>query len=172
MATQPALIPIEQYLRTSYSPDVDFVDGVVEERNLGEFDHARLQALLTALILANESEWHVIGVVEQRIRISGRRVRISDLAMLRANAPREPVTETPPYICIEVLSPEDRLSRAKLVLQDYLAMGVEHIWLVDPQTRTVYTFDAEGLHEQDDLSLTVPNTSIHIDVAALFSRLD
>ena len=171
MATQTALIPIEQYLRTSYSPDVDYVDGIIEERHLGEFDHGRLQALLTAVILSHEPHWNVIGVVEQRIRVAGRRVRIADIAMLRADTPREPVTETPPFICIEILSPEEHLSRARVVLQDYLSMGVEHIWLIDPLRRVAYTYDAAGLHEHEG-PLTVANTPISIDVEALFARLD
>lgn len=171
MATQPALMPIEQYLRTSYSPDVDFVDGFIEERNLGEFDHARLQLLLAAIIATHESEWSVVGVIEQRIRVAEGRVRICDVSMLRADAPREPVTETPPLICIEIMSPEDRLSRAKLVLTDYLKMGVEHIWLIDPQRRAWYTFNAQGLHEQDG-PLTATKTTISVDIEALLSRLD
>ena len=171
MATQTALIPIEQYLRTSYSPDVDYVDGVIEERNLGEFDHGRLQLLLSMLIGNNEPQWRVIGIVEQRIRVAGHRVRIADIAMLHADAPREPVTETPPFVCIEILSPEYRLIRAKLVLHDYLSMCVEHIWLIDPMRRVAYTFDATGLHEHDG-PLTVPATPISVDVEALFARLD
>ncbi len=171
MATQTALMPIEQYLHTSYSPDVDYVDGFIEERNLGEFDHARLQLLLSMLIGNNEPQWNVIGIVEQRIRVSGRRVRIADIAMLHADAPREPVTETPPFVCIEILSPEDRLSRARTVLQDYLSMGVEHIWLIDPLRRVSYIYDATGLHEHEG-PLTAANTPISIDVEALFARLD
>lgn len=36
MATTPTLLSIEEYLRSSYHPDADFVDGEIEERNLGE----------------------------------------------------------------------------------------------------------------------------------------
>jgi hypothetical protein len=35
MATS-AIVPVSEYLRTSYSPDCDYVDGEVQERNLGE----------------------------------------------------------------------------------------------------------------------------------------
>lgn len=171
MATQPAPMPIEQYLTTSYSPDVDFVDGFIEERNLGEFDHARLQWLIAALFAASEASWQVTGVVEQRIRVDANRIRICDLALLRAYAPREKVTKTPPLLCIEILSPEDRLSRAKIVLGDYLRMGVEHIWLLDPMRRVAYTFDQDGLHESEG-ALTVSGTEIRLDVDALFARLD
>lgn len=48
MATSATLIPIDEYLRTIYHPDREFVEGEVEERNLGEFEHGRVQALMSA----------------------------------------------------------------------------------------------------------------------------
>ena len=163
---------MDEYLRTSYSPDVDFVEGQIEERHLGEYEHARLQALLSAFFVVNEKRWSVKIVVEQRIRVSARQVRICDIAVLRAEAPRESVTQTPPLLCIEVLSPEDRLSRAQTVLADYLAMGVEHLWLIDPLRRVAYTFDSKGLHFADPANLTVPNTPILLDLTDAFAALD
>lgn len=37
------LVPVEEYLRTMYDPDCDYVDGEVQERNWGERDHSDLQ---------------------------------------------------------------------------------------------------------------------------------
>ena len=172
MATTPTLLAIEDYLNTSYHPDVDFVDGEIEERNLGESEHARLQALITAYFLSQEKVWGVQGVVEQRIRVSPTRVRICDVALLRADAPRERVTETSPVLCVELLSLEDRLSRAQLVLADYFAMGVANLWLIDPLRRSAHTFDANGLHHADPTRLTVPNTAIVLDLTEPFAALD
>jgi Uma2 family endonuclease len=70
------------------------------------------------------------------------------------------------------MSPDDRLFRAKLVLADYLAMGVENIWLIDPQRRAAYTFDAAGLHETDTTNLVVPGTPIKVDLTEAFAALD
>ncbi len=125
MATQPALLSMEEYLHTSYHPDVDFVDGVLEERHLGEFDHGRLQGLLFAYFNSNRRSFGLTPVVEQRIRVSSDRVRICDVVLIRADAPREAVMQIPPAVCIEVLSPEDRLQRAQVMLADYLQMGVQ-----------------------------------------------
>jgi hypothetical protein len=47
--SQPVRIPVEEYLATSYRPDCDYVDGEIEERNVGEFDHSFLQGLLFRL---------------------------------------------------------------------------------------------------------------------------
>jgi Uma2 family endonuclease len=172
MATSPVLLSIEEYLRTSYHPDADFVDGEIEERNLGEYEHARIQSILAALFFNNENAWQVEAVTEQRIRVDSSRVRVCDVAVLRAETPHEPVTATPPLLCIEIMSPEDRLSRAKLVLADYFAMGVPNIWLIDPLRRAAYTFSLSGLQEADPADLSVPGTPIRIDLTAAFAKLD
>ncbi len=124
MATAPALLSMDEYLHTSYKPDVHFVEGHIEERNLGEFEHATFQSAIAGWFWPRRAEWSIHPVVEQRIKVNADRVRICDVAILRAGPNRERVTLTPPLICIEILSPEDRLSRARLILADYLAMGV------------------------------------------------
>jgi Uma2 family endonuclease len=172
MSTSPALLSIDEYLRTSYHPDADYVDGEIEERNLGEYEHGRLQGMIGALFSTKEEAWGIDTVLAQRIRVRSTRVRVADVAILRADAPYEPVTVTPPLLCVEVLSPEDRLPRAKLVLADYLAMGVENIWLIDPLRRGAFTFDADGLHIADPANLSVPGTPIRVDLTEAFERLD
>ena len=47
-AVVPGLISIEEYLGSSYEPDVEFVDGVLEEKNTGEWDHGFLQMAIGA----------------------------------------------------------------------------------------------------------------------------
>ena len=172
MATTPTLLSLDEYLHTSYEPDVDFIDGEIEERHLGEYEHGRIQILLGSFFVVNEKRWQIQAVTEQRIRVKTSRVRICDLAILRADAPREKVTETPPLLCIEILSPEDRLSRAQRVLADYLAMGVENIWLIDPLRRSAHTFDAAGLHHADPARLAVANSPILLDLTEPFAALD
>ncbi|WP_419806956.1 Uma2 family endonuclease [Terriglobus sp.] len=169
MATQTVLTLMQEYLQTSYSPDMDFVDGHLEERNVGEHEHARLQWLIAKAFSPREDEWDLEGVIEQRIRVDGSRVRICDVALLRSDAPFERVIETPPFLCIEILSREDRLSRAKIVLEDYWRMGVKHIWLLDPHRDIAYVFDDAGLHEAEDV-LQVPGTEMRLDYHALFAR--
>jgi hypothetical protein len=39
-------IPIEVYLRSSYEPDAEYVDGVIEERPAGENDHSTWQGAI------------------------------------------------------------------------------------------------------------------------------
>src|ERR1700744_5009601 len=48
-APSPVRISVEEYLDTSYRPDCDYVNGEIEERNVGEKDHAIVQRVLTML---------------------------------------------------------------------------------------------------------------------------
>lgn len=33
-------VPLDVYLRSSYEPDAEYVDGAIEQRPAGEYDHA------------------------------------------------------------------------------------------------------------------------------------
>jgi Uma2 family endonuclease len=171
MATSPVLLSIEEYLHTSYKPDTHFVDGEIEERNVGEHTHSIMQGFFYFQFTLHR-EWNFEAIIEQRVRISSSRVRVPDITVIRADEPFEDVMTVPPVACIEVLSPEDRLPRAEKVLADYFAMGVPNIWLVDPIRRTVYVYGSAGLVPVSAATLTLKGTSITLDVNQAFAELD
>ena len=168
----PVMLSIDEYLRTSYHPDADYVDGEIEGRNVGEYSHNQIQGLIYFLFTLNQKSWRVDAVIEQRMRIASSLVRVCDVAVFELDKPHEEVTTLPPLICIEVLSQSDRLNRAMDVLTDYLSMGVPNIWVVDPLRRLAYTFDSTGLHPVLTSKLTVSNTPIVVDMGELFDELD
>ena len=108
---------------------------------------------------------------EQRTRVSGSRVRIPDVCLLRGDAPDEQVLATPPLLCIEIMSPEDRLVHIARRLDDFLQMGVEHLWIIDPAERTAYTYSAAGAVQAQGTHLIISGTPIYIDLSALFAAL-
>jgi Uma2 family endonuclease len=174
MATLPIeepLVTVEEYLHTSYRPDCDYVDGRVEERNVGEHDHGYLQLLLGHLFMSNRDAWSVRAVTDVRVQVSRTRFRVPDLSVLQADAPKEPII-THPLIAIEILSPEDRLSRFQSRIDDYLAFGITNVWIFDPETRRVWTADAGGLHLVQSGELTVSGTPIRVVLSELFAELD
>ena len=50
-----------------------------------------------------------------------------------------------PFLCVEILSPEDRMSGTLAVVEDYVAMGVPQVWILDPWEKKAYVFDSAGL---------------------------
>jgi hypothetical protein len=73
---------VEEYLASSFRPDCDYVDGQLEERNFGEFDHARLQTAIAAYFYSRRKEWNITVVVEQRVQVSPTRFRIPDVCVV------------------------------------------------------------------------------------------
>src|SRR5437763_15388311 len=104
------LISVEEYLRTSYRPDCDYVDGEVLERNLGEYDHSSTQKKLIVYFGHREQTWGIEVVPEQRVQVKPGRFRIPDVCVVLGRATEQIFTK-PPFLCIEVLSPDDRMSR-------------------------------------------------------------
>jgi Uma2 family endonuclease len=168
----PALMPEELYLRTIFHPDCDFVDGRIEERNLGELEHSRVQHMLDRIFGNNERAWGVYTAPECRLQVAPRRYRIPDVMILPRGRKYSRVIRDTPLLCIEVLNPEDTWARIRERLDDYLAMGVEHIWCFEPEARQVRRYTIEGFVKVTDSELTIAGTPIRINLAEVFSALD
>ena len=160
------LVSIDEYLTTVYRPDCDFVDGVTEERNSGENDHADLQTAIATYFRSRQKVLGIYVVVEQRVQVSPTRFRIPDVCIVVGGRPGEQILRTPPFTCIEILSPEDRLSRVSERVNDYLSFGVSYVWLVDPATRKAFRWTKEGMQEVRELR--TENPEIVVPVNTLF----
>jgi Uma2 family endonuclease len=171
MATSAA-VPVNEYLRKSYRPDRDYVDGEIRERNLGERDHADLQSRFVFLLCLAEHAIHVIARPELRVQVKPTRFRVPDVCVLRRNAPREQIVTQPPLVCIEVLSPEDTMLRTRERVRDYLEMGVPEVWVVDPATRSVMICAGTTTVEQTTGELKVPETPVVLSISEIFKVLD
>jgi Uma2 family endonuclease len=177
-AASPLPISVSEYLHTSYRPDCDYVDGVVEERNLGEFDHAAIQRALLIWFIEHERELRLRAFPELRVQVSPTRFRVADICLLSVSAPREQIIQTPPVAIIEILSPEDRVNRYLDRLDDYRRMGVRNIWVIDPAFRRGFDFSSTGWIETQSFQLPSqvpghdPTIGIRLDLAALFASVD
>ncbi len=67
------LVPAEEYLRTTFHPDRDYVDGEILERNVGERDHSKLQREFILYLGTRAKQWNIHVFPEQRIQISASR---------------------------------------------------------------------------------------------------
>jgi Uma2 family endonuclease len=143
-------VSVEEYLHTSYRPDCDYVDGEVQERNLGEFDHSRTQGEIVFYLLSRYPRLRSRVLPEQRVQVKATRFRIPDVCVLSEQAPREQIITTPPILCIEVLSPEDRMSRYLERVDDYFKMGVPTCWIIDPTARRAWIATPGHLDETED----------------------
>jgi Uma2 family endonuclease len=156
MATSTA-VPVEEYLRTTYHPDKEYVDGQLVERHVGEYFHSRLQALTAATLGVRERERRFRVFTELRVQVSAEpRYRIPDICV-----------KALPHLVIEVVSPDDEVAEMLTKIGDYLAAGIPHIWVVDPYKRSLVEADQAGIRRPAAQSLATPLVG-EIDFAPLF----
>ena len=166
------LVSVDEYLTTAYRPDCDFVDGEVIERNVGRKDHSKLQRNILMWFCAREQELRLTAFPEQRIQVTLRRYRIPDICVVALPEPDEQILTQPPYICVEVLSPDDSFPKLQGRLDDYLAMGVPNIWVLDPASRRGWSIAREGHFEALDGTLRTSDGRVNMPVADLFQPGD
>src|ERR1039457_1010688 len=99
------LIPVEEYLSTSYDPDVEYVDGVLVERNVGDWLHSLIQR---NLILALSRRYpRLYAMPELRSQTKEARYRLPDVCVLLAPPAGRYLVDAA-HIAIEILSEDDR----------------------------------------------------------------
>jgi len=175
MATLPIsedLWTVQEYLSTSWHPDREFVDGRIEERNLGEKEHSILQRYLTVLFYMKRAEWGVEVFPELRTQVASTNFRVPDILAVRAGESFDRYLKQPPLLAVEILSPEDTLRKMQAKLEAYHRFGIAHIWIVDPERRLAYQYTADGLEEVKTGELAVPDPPIRIVLSEMFAELD
>ncbi len=130
------LMTVEEYLQTSFEDgDYEFVDGEIVEKNMGELAHGLVQKRLIKLFAPLERVLGLQVVPEIRIRVSSSRYRVPDIGVWLPGDIGTRIPTVPPFLVVEILSPDDRMARMKRKVEEYLSIGVEWIWLVDPEGR-------------------------------------
>jgi len=170
MSSVPIAVTVEEYLHTMYRPDCDYVDGIVLERNIGEKGHSKAQGKLLFYLHQRRDELGICVFVEQRIRISSTRYRVPDVCVIAGPEPDEEIFTAPPFLCIEVLSPEDRMSRMQERIADYLGAGVRFVWVVDPQSHKGWIYTAGQMQEASDGGLRTQDPEIVVPLDAIFPK--
>src|SRR5208337_4323566 len=122
---QVSRVPVEVYLSSSYEPDAEYVDGAIEERHMGEYDHSSWQHALQLWFAQHAKEWGIRVRPELRVQVAPRNFCVPDVTILDRYQPIEQVVSHPPIAVFEILSPEDTMTRMLFKLRDYEQMGIQ-----------------------------------------------
>jgi Uma2 family endonuclease len=163
------LMDVGEYLRTSFEgPDCEYLDGEIVERNMGEIPHGDVQTNLISLLRKMRSRLGIRVIAEIRIQISPTRYRVADLAVWRNDAIGTGIPTVAPFLVVEILSPEDRMVRMLPKIQEYLSIGVEWIWIVDPQEQSALLYSRQNPAGAVCDTLRTENPSIEIPLTTAF----
>lgn len=158
MATAPIVppVPVDEYLNTSYRPDMEYVDGVLVERGMPTPAHSALQAIIAEHLRRHHKDFGYGVLTECRVEMVKRsRYRIPDVLLCSLPIPRTKTLETLPLAVIEILSPDDRPGPQLIRLQEYWTRGVREILVLDPEQFTALRYAA--LHPDPITDLSLPD---------------
>ncbi len=136
------------------------------ERNTRELPHALLQSRLLLLLSELGSSTRLQVVPEVRLQINRMRFRVADIAVWRSGSIGTQIPTVIPFLVVEILSPEDRMVCMQPKIQEYLGIGVDHVWLIDPYDRKALSDSKEDLVGKlaDALKTVNPHLEIPLEI--------
>jgi Uma2 family endonuclease len=161
----------------------ELVEGVLLEKAVGYAESQLavfLGGLLNAFVLPRN-----LGIVtgpDGAVELMADLVRVPDLAFTNwdrlpgRRRPRAPVPRLAPNLAVEILSRSNTPGEMAVKRQDYFAAGVQTVWEIDPEKRTVavYTsptaFTLLGAADTIDGGVVLPGFTL--PVQELFAELD
>jgi Uma2 family endonuclease len=101
--------------------------------------------------------------VEQRLqtKMNPARYRVPDVCVTLGE-PAEEVFTTPPFLCVEILSPDDSALELRLKIDEYLAFGVDFIWVIDPVALNGEIHTRDGIQRVHDGHFQAARIAVNI----------
>jgi Uma2 family endonuclease len=163
---------------TDAEKEYEIVDGQPEEKVMGGARHGGVGVRLIVR-LGSHVEAHKLGGVygpDTSFRI-GKNERLPDAAFVaieRIPADGEPegIWEIVPDLAVEIISPNDLWEKVHRKVLDYFAAGVQQVWLISPEHRSVIVYHSPArttiLTEDDELTSDDVVAGFHLKIRELF----
>jgi len=159
-------VTVATYLRTSFpNPDREYRDGKLVLRSNPDTLHSRAQGLVGAFFGERRHSLHIYPALSVRVKLRDALYLVPDVAVFYPHEPQERFPATPPFVAIEILSPDDRMADVRNKLGEYRTWGVTHVWLVDPHSKRMYTCDSELVEVS---ILRIPELGVEVTPADIF----
>jgi Uma2 family endonuclease len=157
-----AIVSVEDYLRRTEKPYCEYVDGVLYSKGYPNKSHALAQSKV--IILLDKQGVEALG--EVTVRLSPTKYLIPDV--IAAPEIQGPYPTEPALLCVEILSPGDRVGAMLAKCEEYHAWGVPFCWIIDPEKQTAWQYHAATEPERIERSGTLLAGHLNIPLADLF----
>lgn len=171
MATAMNFITVEEYLRSSFEPDAEYVEGQVEERAVGENDHSAWQGAIYSWFQQQALTGQIRVRPELRVQVAPDCFLVPDVTLLDRNRPIEQIVTYPPVAVFEILSPADSIRRVMTKCGRYEQMGIRTILLIDP-AGPKYRYISGRLEPLDARAFDIPGSLARFDLDEIEKLLD
>lgn len=80
------------------------------------------------------------------------------------------IIRTPPFLCIESLSKDDRAADIQEKIEEYLAFGVKYVWIINPRNRLAYVHTSAGMIKAEGGVLKTADPEIVVPLAEIWPK--
>jgi Uma2 family endonuclease len=150
--TDDALVSVEEYIARfvdgGEKPTCEYVDGELLPKSTGTKKHSKTQQNIQYHIRQKYGE-AFDPLPELTARLRKKKFYVPDVAIEDRAHPipgRYPGPEDPVFLCVEVMSPPDRIGKVFGKCEEYHKWGVRHCWVIDPERQVAWEYtpdDAE-----------------------------
>ena|SRR5215472_10019798 len=161
------LISVEEYLANPTVPESEYIDGVLRPRSMPTSLHSLISYLLIVMLRGQG----VRALAEVSIRPSKTRFLIPDLVADRQKI-ETPYPVKPVLLCIEILSPDDRLSAMFAKCEEFHAWGVPYCWVIDPVRQSAWEYHASSGPVTINRADTLRAAEVSISMEELFTAVE
>ena len=174
MGTITTAVSLDEYLNTAYEPDMEFVDGLLVERNVGTQQHSLLQGAVYAYLRQYRKSRGIKVFLEARLQVGPRRHRIPDVLAIEIPYNRGKIITDVPVITVEIKSPDDTFDEIVDKCFEYQALGVRNILVMDPDNRRAWLFEQNNLRllTGNSVPLNLSQATLDFPFAEMFAELD
>jgi Uma2 family endonuclease len=157
-------VSLEDYLRRTEKPYCEYVDGVLHSKAWPTTSHARAQFMLVSHL----EKQGVEALSEVTVRITPAKYLIPDV--IAAPVIQSPYPTEPVLLCVEILSPEDRVGAMLAKCELYHAWGVPFCWVVDPEKQTSWQYHSGGEPERVERGGVLVAGELSVRLEELFAE--
>ena len=144
------LVTAEELLAMGDVGPCELIDGRIVRMNPTGRSHAfvesNLSSALTLFVRQRKLGQVLVGEVGVFTRLDPDRVRAADIAFVSnerlSRTSSKGYLKVAPELVVEVISPTDRWQDVRQKLEEYFAIGVHRVWIVEPDNRDVLVYSA------------------------------
>jgi Uma2 family endonuclease len=174
--TNATLIATEEYIARfvdgGEKPTCEYVDGVLIPKPMGTKKHSQVQGNIIRLI-GDRYDESFNPLPELTTRLREGQFYVPDLAVEDLSRPiegRYPGPKDPVSLCIEIVSPPDRIGKLFGKCEEYHSWGVPYCWVIDPERKTAWEYFPDDL-EPRKVKDSITAGDIVLSLADIFRRV-
>lgn len=178
---QEKLVTGEELLAMGDIGRTELIDGRIVSMSPTGGQHGYLEVEFVAALdrfnRARKLGWVFSGEVGIYVRRNPDRIRAADVAFVSrdrlARRPRREFLSIAPELVVEIVSPSDRWDELRQKIQDYFSIGVERVWVCEPEQQDILVYRAPDAYTRVGMDETLHGDGILQDfqlrVAEIFA---